>query len=197
MHTLQNLHRLKPVSLHNSPGGSLKPDEVALKSKWISVDLCLLKEWSQLQSRSFHSAAALTRKIQLTRYGFPWIWACCCAEVTLFHKGGTPAELRENGLCGWPREVLLKHQLKHRDLTYDFFRIFEAQSCIFCNEGNPKWRNSALQPAVKRLPINSLLQSVLIRRDSFYLLTAPSLLSSPSGNCFLQDSFRYTNTLTY
>lgn len=145
MHTLQNLHRLKPVSLHNSLGGSLKPDEVTLKSKWISADLCLLEEGSQLQSRSFHSAAALTRKIQLTRYGFPWIWACCCAEETLFHKGGTPSELRENGLCGWPHEVLLKHQLKHRDLTYDFFREYFWDTVMYILQ----WR----EPEMKKLCI--------------------------------------------
>lgn len=44
------------------------------------------------------------------------------AEVKrFFFKGQMPTELRENGFCGWPYEVLLKYQFKHRSLTYDFF----------------------------------------------------------------------------
>lgn len=71
-----------------------------------------------------------------------------------------------------------------------FLWVFFRQTCIFCDEWNLKWSSTALLLAVECLPINSVFQSILISRSSFYLMTAPSLLLSSSLNCFLKEQFK-------
>lgn len=124
------------------------------------------------------------------------LWALLNPGLSLWLKrlllrGQTPLELRENGFVAGHVSFCWNTSSSTEAWPMTFpVSVFEAKSCIFCNEWNLKCGGSALLLAVKCLTINSVFQSILILRNSIYLMTAPSLLFSPYVNCFLRDQFK-------
>lgn len=111
-----------------------------------------------------------------------------------FFEGQTLIDLRENGFVAGHVSFCWNTSSSTEAWPVTFsVSVFEAKSCIFCNEWNLKCRGSALLLAVKCLTINSVFQSILILRNSIYLMTAPSLLFSPNVNCFLKDQVKQRN----
>lgn len=113
------------------------------------------------------------------------------AVKKLFFEGQTPAELRENVFVAGHMRFCWNTSSSTEAWPMTFsVSVFEAESCIFCNEWNLKGGSTASLLAAKRLTINSVFQSILILINSFYLMTAPSLILSLSVNCFLKEQFK-------
>lgn len=108
-----------------------------------------------------------------------------------FFEGQTPTELRENVFVAGHTRLSCNTSSSTEAWPMTFsVSVSEAESCIFCNEWKLKWRSTTLLLAAKCLTINSVFQSILILRNSFYLMTAPFLILSPSVNCFLKEQFK-------